>query len=155
MSFASLSVRMALSAFAGPVPEPVLPIFSFSLPAESASVWDLSIMPQLESTNVLFATPNSSISLCKTSGLITTPGPIMSFAFLFKNPLGNILTLYFLFPSSIVWPAFGPAPPLTTIVGSSFCAKYEIILPFPSSPKNPPTTTIEGMSCSHFRLNLS
>ena len=32
ISLAIFSVRIARSALAGPVPEPVLPIFSFSLP---------------------------------------------------------------------------------------------------------------------------
>ena len=35
-SFANFKVRIALSAFAGPVPEPVLPIVSFNRPLESS-----------------------------------------------------------------------------------------------------------------------
>ena len=35
MSFANFKTLMALSALAGPVPEPVLPIFSFNSPLES------------------------------------------------------------------------------------------------------------------------
>ena len=34
-SFANFKILIALSAFAGPVPEPVLPIFSFNSPLES------------------------------------------------------------------------------------------------------------------------
>ena len=36
----------------------------------------------------------------------------------------------------IVCPAFGPAPPRTTIDGLSFFDRYETIFPFPSSPKS-------------------
>ncbi len=67
----------------------------------------------------------------------------MTLAFLFKNPLGSIRTLYTLSPSRIVCPAFGPAPPRTITLGLSFIERYEMIFPLPSSPKKPPTTTVE------------
>ena len=99
-------------------------------------------LPQLLSRNDLPSVPKSIISFRKTSGLTTTPGPIITLEFLFRKPLGSILTLKVFSPSLIVWPAFGPAPPLTTMVGLSFCAKYEIIFPLPSSPKKPPITIV-------------
>ena len=41
-----------------------------------------------------------------------------------------------------VCPAFGPTPPLTVAATESFKARYEIIFPFPSSPKKPPIITV-------------
>ena len=102
ISFANLRVRIARSALAGPVPEPVLPIFSFNCPFESTSLCDCSIMPQLLSRYALSSTPKSFISFSNTSGFTTTPGPIITLASLFKKPLGSILTLYVFSPSLIV-----------------------------------------------------
>ena len=136
---------MALSAFAGPVPEPVLPILSFRSPLESCARWVSSMMPQCLSMNARPVTLKFEISSLSTFGSTTTPGPIITLASLFRNPLGSILTLYTVLPSFMVCPALGPAPPRTIIFGLSLIARYEIIFPLPSSPKNPPTTTVDAI----------
>ena len=91
----------------------------------------------------------SAISPSSTLGSTTTPGPIMISEDSFRKPLGSIRTLNVLPPCFIVCPALGPAPPRTTIRGESIDARWDMILPFPSSPKNPPTTTVAGTKSVH------
>ena len=111
--------------------------------------WLSSMMPQLASTYVLPPVCNSAISPSSTLGSTTTPGPIMISEDSFRKPLGSIRTLNVLPPCFIVCPALGPAPPRTTIRGESIDARWDMILPFPSSPKNPPTTTVAGTKSVH------
>ena len=84
---------MARAALAGPVPEPVLPIFSLRLPRESSSIWDESIIPQFPSMYARPPAPNCSISSLRMAGFITTPGPIITLARRFRKPLGSMRIL--------------------------------------------------------------
>jgi hypothetical protein len=155
-SFAILSILSALSEFAGPVPVPVVPNLVLGYSALSFTIWSLLIIPHVESTKTRSCASKFLISSNKICGLINTPGPSRSLVEPFKAALGSIRTLY-VFPfKTKVCPALGPTPPRAAIMGLYCLARYAIIFPFPSSPKNPPTTTTHGIGkclmCGYLRL---
>ena len=123
MSCAKSIVLNTLSEFAGPQPDPVLPIFLAKCSELlSLSMWSLLIIGHLGSTHILSFTLyffKSSNSLNKTSGFTKTPAPIMSLAPVCTKPDGVNLKPYFSPLNSTECPAFGPTPARAIMSGLS------------------------------------
>ena len=109
-----MPIREALSAYAGPIPRRVVPIWS--VPRRRSEAWSIAMCHGMircalpESTTTEMSMPRASSpssSAISTSGSTTQPAPITE-TFPEITPLGVCRILNVSSPTMIVCPALGP-----------------------------------------------
>ena len=148
-----MPTRLILSAYAGPMPRPVVPIFFLprkrSVTLSTVEWYDAITWALALTTSGPIVTSRSisaSSSRNSASGETTTPLAITEVQPGVRMPLGSRWVANFSPLTTIVCPALWPPLVRTQKSMASSVVSRSVALPLPSSPHWAPSTTIAGMS---------
>ena len=147
-----MPTRLILSAYAGPMPRPVVPILFLprnrSVTLSTVEWYDAITCALPLTTSSPSSTPRcskASSSRNRASGETTTPLAITETQSGERMPLGSRWVANFWPSTTIVCPALCPPLVRTQKSIESSVVSWSVALPLPSSPHWAPSTTIAGM----------